>query len=209
MTTSFDGGRRLLLLGAGAAGLGACSVLKAPEPVQLFRFGASAGPGASAAAAPSVTVLYTGTVFTRAAAGDRILTSTGVEISYIGGSRWATPAINLFEEGVLRAFQGSSVRLVARGAASRGDATLRIEVRNFEARYSAPDTAPTVVVAARALLTPVAAGAVTSDATFAAELPAADNRVSAIAAAFDAATADVLGRIVGWTAGGVRPAAPV
>jgi cholesterol transport system auxiliary component len=180
--------------------------LSSPDPVQLFRFGQSASPGGPAAAQQALTVLYTGTVFPRAAAGDRILTATGPEVSYIGGSRWAAPALVLFEEAVVRSFQGSPVRLVRRGGAARADATLRVEVTTFEARYPAPEVAPTVQVEARALLTPIAVAASTVDAIFAAERQASVNRVSAIADTFDATTADVLARVVSWVASTARPA---
>lgn len=191
------------MLGAASAASG-CALLSSPKPVPLFRFGQSAGPGASAATQPAVTVLYNGSQFPRAAAGDRILTVNGVAVSYIGGSRWSGPASNLFDEAVLRAFQGSSVRLLRRGTPGAADASLRLEVRTFEARYPAPDVAPTVVVETRALLTPLTGSAATLDVTFDAERRASENRVSAIAAAFDAAVADVLARTVAWTRANAR-----
>lgn len=197
--------RRLLIAGGAAMAAPGCSLLKAPDPVQLFRFGQSAEAPVGPPAAAGVTVLYTGTAFPREAASDRILTSTGVEVSYVGGSRWSAPALILFEEAVLRAFQRSPVRLVRRGSTARADATLRVEVRTFEARYPAADAAPTIVLESRALLTPLAAGGATLDADFSVQQPASENRVSAIAAAFDAASAEVLGRVVQWTATNTRP----
>lgn len=198
--------KRTLLIAGAAAAVSGCAVLRAPDPVQLYRFGQSAGPGDAASAASTATILYLGTSFPRAAAVDRILTSNGVEVSYIAGSRWSAPALIAFEEAVLRAFQGSSVRLVRRGATARADATLRIEVRTFEARYTAPDAPPMVVIETRALLTPTAADARTLDADFSVQQPVPENRVSAIAAAFDAATADILSRTVSWVAANTRPA---
>lgn len=197
--------RRIVLLGAAVLPAGGCALLSTPDPVQLYRFGQSAAPGASAAAQERVTLLYTGTSLPRAAGGDRILTATGPEVSFVGGSRWSSPAVVLFEEAVVRAFEGSAARLLRRGTGGRADATLRIEVRTFEARYPALDATPTVMIETRALLTPLGAGATLIDADFSAQQPAAENRVSAIAQAFDGATADVLGRIVAWTAATARP----
>jgi cholesterol transport system auxiliary component len=203
---TIDATRRTILAIPVVSALSGCALLSSPKAVPLYRFGQSAGPGASAAQQESATVLYNGTTFPRAAAGGAILTTTGVQVSYIAGSRWAAPAIGLFEEALVRAFQGSAVRLIARGAAARADATLRVEVRTFEARYAAPESPPTVVVETRALLTPFASGATTLDAAFDVERPTAENRVSVIAAAFDAATADVLARLVAWTRANVLAA---
>lgn len=206
MPMTIDATRRMMLMSLGGAALSGCAVLRSPKPAPLFRFGQSAAPGAAAAADEVATVLYSGTTFPKGAASDGIFTTNGVEVSYIGGSRWAAPAMTLFEEAVLRAFQGSSIRLVRRGAPVRADATMRIEVRTFEARYVAPETPPTVVVETRALLTPTAGNATTLDAVFDAQQPTSENRVAAIAAAFDAATADVLGRTVAWARANVRAA---
>jgi cholesterol transport system auxiliary component len=202
-----DLGRRALLLAALAAPAGGCALLSSPDPVQLYRFGQSAAPAAAPAAQAAVTILYTGTSLPRAAGNDRILTTSGPEVSYIGGARWSSSAVVLFEEAVVRAFHGSPVRLVRRGGASRADATLRVEVRTFEARYSGPEIPPTVVVEARALLTPSAAGAALIDRDFAAQSVAGQNRVSVIAQAYDAAVSDVVGQVVAWTAATARAVA--
>jgi cholesterol transport system auxiliary component len=173
--------------------------------VQLYRFGQSAAAGANAAARERVTVLYTGTSLPRAAGGDRILTASGPEVSYVGASRWSSPAVVLFEEAVVRGFEGTAVRLVRRGATSRADATLRIEVRTFEARYAAPDTPPTIVIESRALLTPVTIAAELIDADFSVQSLASENRVTAIAQAFDAATSDLVAQVVAWTSATAGP----
>lgn len=202
---TIDATRRAIVAIPGMAMITGCAVLSSPDPVPLFRFGQSAAPDALASA-PAVSVLLSGVVFNRAAGADRILTVTGPEVSYIGGSRWAAPAVGLFEEAVLRAFQGSAVRLFRRGNTARADAVLRLDVRTFEARYATPESMPTVVVETRALLTPLTGEGETFDAFFAAERSPGVNRVAAIAQAFDSATADVLGRLVGWTRSSVRPA---
>lgn len=200
--------RRALLASGLGAGVSGCALLSTPDPVQLFRFGQSAGAGARlVSGAPRVTLLYTGTTLPRAAAGDRILTVSGADVSYIGGSRWAGPALILFEEAVLRAFESGPVRLLRRGSAARADGVLRVEVSAFEAQYATPDAAPTVVVGARALFTPAGVAAGTLHAAFESRRPASTNRVSAIAAAFDEATAEVLARTAAWVAGVARPVA--
>lgn len=183
-----------------------CALLSSPDPVRLYRFGQSAGPGAAATATPRVTLQYAGASFPRAAGTDRLLTTSGAEVSYVGDARWAAPAAALFEEAVMRAFQGGPVRLLRRGASGRADGVLRMEVRTFEARYASPEAAPTVVIEARVILTPVASGMTDLlETAISVQRPAAANRVSAIAEAFDAATADLLGQVLAWTAATAQP----
>jgi cholesterol transport system auxiliary component len=55
------------------------------------------------------------------------------------------------------------------------------------------------VVTVHAMLTSAADRKVLGDETFVSRIQASDNRVSAIVDAFNAATNDVLTRIVGWT----------
>lgn len=198
--------RRGLLLGVLALPAGGCALLSSPDPVQLYRFGQSAGPGATATAQQRATVLYVGTSLPRAAGTDRILTTSGAEVSYIADARWSSPAVILLEEAVVRAFQGGPVRLMRRGGAARAEATLRLEARTFEARYPAAGAAPTVVIEARALLTPTAPGARLLDRDFAVQQLAAENRVGAIAQAFDAAVADLTAQLVAWTVASTPPA---
>jgi cholesterol transport system auxiliary component len=91
------------------------------------------------------------------------------------------------------------VRLIARGQQGRFAYALRLDVRNFEARYDAgPDAAPTVVVRVHAALNR-ADQSIVGEQMFEAKATAADNRVGAIVAAYNAALGEVLGKIVGWT----------
>jgi cholesterol transport system auxiliary component len=178
---------------------GCISLLPKSKPAQLYRF----GPEPAAAAAPTrpgaVAVFRTNGQFQEEAADDRILTVTGGKAAYIAQSRWVAPAETLFNEAVSNAFDASPVRLIARGQQGRFAYALRVDVRTFEARYdSGPDAAPTVVVRVHAALAK-------SDQTnvgerdFEASAPASDNRVGAIVAAFDKATAAVIGKLVTWT----------
>lgn len=192
--------RRTAVLGALGLGASACSILEAPEPVPLFRFGQSVtGDPANASPETAPVLLFSGVTLPRAAAGDRILTTSGAEVSYIGGSRWASPALLLFDEAAVRAFQGGPVRLVRRGGASQAAGTLRLEVRAFEVRYDAPTAPPTVAVEGRALLTTTEPVAAVRERAFAVLRPASENRVSVIAQAFDAAVAAVMADVLAWT----------
>jgi cholesterol transport system auxiliary component len=194
---------RLAAVGCAALLLSGCiSLLPKSKPAQLYRFGQSAAAAAPATGplSRSVAVFRTNTRFAEEASDDRILTVTGGRAAYIAESRWVAPASVLFEEAVSNAFDAAKgpVRLIERGQQGKADYALRLEVRTFEARYSNPDAAPTVVVRLYAALSrPDLASA--GERMFEAHVPAADNRVGAIVDAFDKATGDVIGQLVTWT----------
>jgi cholesterol transport system auxiliary component len=186
-----------------AASLSACiSVFPKTKPASLYRFGETAVSVPKGPPGAMFGVLKTPSAFTRAAAGDRILTSTNGEVAYIAGARWVSPAFVLFEEATARAFENDPgrARLIGRGEVAKADMMLRLEVRTFEADYvNGPKAAPEVVVRVRAVLNRSQDRALVGDQVFEAKVKAADNRVSAIVPAFDEATAKVLGDIVAWT----------
>lgn len=190
-----------------AASLSGCiSLFPKVKPAGLYRFG-DAAPAAStvkAAAGPPVGVLKGPTVFTRAAAGDRLLTVTGSEVAYIAGARWVSPAGVLFDEAAARAFyaEGGHVRLIGRGEQVKADLVLRLEVRSFETVYvNGPGAPPEVVVQLRAVLTRASDRTLVGDKIFDARTPAADNRVGAIVAAYDQSVGKVLTETVAWVNG--------
>ena len=186
----------------GAVALAGCALLSTPDPVQTYRFG---GPAAASASAEGRTGLRQVNLrrvqFPEAVEGDRILGVTGTETAYIAGARWVSPASDLYMESLEDAFaaQVDRVRLIGPRELIRGERTLDIDVRAFEARYAAPGEAPMVVVTARARLLALPERTVAAERTFTVQQPAAANRVSAIVEAFDAATRELNTRIVGWT----------
>ena len=146
---------RLAAVGATAISLSACALLSSPDPVQTYRFG---GPAASSSAASvgasPVQVTLRRVEFPAAVEGDRLLGVTGTETAYIAGARWVSPASDLYMESIENAFavQATRVRLIGPRELTRGERSLDIDVRAFEARYDAPGMAPTIVVTARARL---------------------------------------------------------
>jgi cholesterol transport system auxiliary component len=88
---------------------------------------------------------------------------------------------------------------MARGEAVRPDYFLKLDVRTFEARYvNGQGAAPTIVVEVYAALSRPSDRSLTGEHTFTVSVPASENRVSAIAAAFDQAVGQVLGQLVKW-----------
>jgi cholesterol transport system auxiliary component len=204
--------RAALLIAAAVSLSGCISLLPKVDPAQTYRFGfgAAAPEGSSPASRPGAFgVMKARTGFVRAAAGDQILTvAPGGETAYIAGARWVSPAIVLFDEAQERAFDADPgrARLISRGEVGRAELVLKLDVRAFEAAYpNGVKSTPTVRVEVRALLTRSQDRTLVGDQVFAANVPASDNRVGAIAEAFDKATAQVLGQVIGM----VNAAAPV
>ncbi|MGV8929024.1 MAG: ABC-type transport auxiliary lipoprotein family protein [Brevundimonas sp.] len=182
--------------------LSACALLSTPDPVQTYRFG---GGTASSAVESTVTrpvqVILRRVEFPEAVEGDKLLGVTGTETAYIAGVRWISPATDLYQESLENTFanQASRVRLVGTRELTRGERSLDIDVRAFEARYDAPGVAPTIVLTARARLLTLPERTVAAERIFTIEQPASANRVSAIVEAFDTATRDLNSQIVAWT----------
>lgn len=193
---------KLALAAAATVALAGCALLSSPPPVQTYRFG---GPAASAGIAEGQGGLREVSLrrvqFPEAVEGDRLLGVTGTETAYIKDARWISPASDLYMESLENAFaaQATRVRLIGPRELIRGERSLDIDVRAFEARYDAPGAVPTVVVTARARLLALPDRTVAAERTFTVQQPAAANRVSAIVEAFDIATRDLNTQIVDWT----------
>jgi len=192
---------RLTAAGLAALALSGCiTLLPKSEPAQLYRFGAPTPAVSAPATTGAISVFRAPGNFPREAAGDRLLTITGERAAYIADARWVAPAEVLFDQAVSNAFeaQPGRVRLVSRGGPTRADAALRLDVRNFEARYG-QGSSPVVHVRIRAVLVRGQDRAQAMEQIFDAEAPADQNRVTAIVAAYDQALGKVLGEIVAWT----------
>jgi len=182
-------------------GLSACALLSSPDPVQTYRFGGVPASTAGSAVSSPVQVTLRRVEFPEAVEGDKLLGVTGTETAYIAGARWVSPASDLYMESIENAFaaQATRVRLIGARELTRGQRSLDIDIRSFEARYDAPGMAPTIVVTARARLLALPERTVAAEQVFSVEQPASANRVSAIVEAFDTATRDLNTQIVAWT----------
>lgn len=181
---------------------GCISLFPKTEPVQLYRFGTTTPQVQEAATGePGFGVLLTATGFDRAAASDRILTVTGMQAAYIKDARWVTSSVSLFDSAVQRAFDADKgpARLVDRAEITHIDYLLKLDVRTFEARYDhGQAAAPTIVVEIHAALDRIDDRTVVGDRSLKVAVIASENRVGAIAEAFDQAVAKVLDELVVW-----------
>ncbi len=187
-----------------AVGAGGCSILREPPAEQLYRIG-SPSPAPLAAnqrEAPTVRIGLDPGGFPREAAGIRILSAEGSRVSYLAGARWAAPASTMFEEALIRAFSAQpDAVLYSRGAGGSAQSLLRVDVTEFEADYDQGPAAPPMVrVRASARLVVRQDRAVQGQRDFYAERRAADNRVSAVVDAYDAAVGQLTQEIAAWGA---------
>lgn len=193
------------------AALGLCgcvSVFPKSEPMQLYRFGQDQGAASTTEAAlvkrgpeGRSGVVLSQVILPHAAMGDGILTVTGDQAAYIAGSRWLSPAVLIFDEDVMRSFEGRAqrTRILDRGQLGVADALLRLDVGRFETSYdNGPAAAPTVVINVRATITG-ADGRQAVQRIFIHREPAAENRVGAIVAAYDKVVDETLAEVVDWT----------
>jgi cholesterol transport system auxiliary component len=193
---------KLAIAAAAALAVASCALLSSPDPVQTYRFG---GPAAASAGNEGQAGLRQVNLrrvqFPEAVEGDKLLGVVGTETSYIKGARWVSPASDLYMESLENAFsaQATRVRLIGPRELIRGEHSLDIDVRAFEARYDAPGAVPTVVVTARARLLALPDRTVAAERTFTVQQPASANRISEIVEAFDIATRDLNTQIVDWT----------
>jgi cholesterol transport system auxiliary component len=205
---------RAAIVVACAAALSACvSLLPRTEPARLYRFdgGTATSTPSAAPAGATFAVMKTRGSFDPAASGDRILTVSGQEVAYIAEARWAAPAVVLFDQALTRAFDTNSgpARLIARTRTSHAQYVLQVDVRDFAALYeNGPEAAPGILVRGRATLMRASDRTVVSEQMFEAKIPAGENRVSAIAVAFERAVSEAIGKIVDLTNAGVTAPAP-
>lgn len=205
-------------LTASLALTGCVSLFPKSPPATLYKLNIVTEPPAapSALAQNRPTVLLGPITFTRAAGGDRILTTNGLETAFIADARWVAPAPIMFQEQIADAFDHSpTINLATRGEAVPADYILRVDVSAFETQYEGQSltgkgkkppklNAPNIHVQARVTLLDVRQKATLSEQTFTEDKMAADNRVSAIVQAYDAATGALIGDIVKLTTGLVK-----
>lgn len=114
---------------------------------------------------------------------------------------WSEPLPDLLQSMLLRGFEDSGRILgVARQASGvRGDVTLLLDIRRFESEYRVPEQPPTVVLEVQAKLVAQPAGKVLAARAFRQEAEAADEKLPAVTAAFESASASLVAEMVDWS----------
>ena len=200
MKTLID--RRVLLAGLSGVTLAACTdVIGPPAAPKLYVLRPqlpAPQPGPKVAWALSIQVpdataaLDTGRIAI-------LRPPTGMD--YYADAAWSDHATILVQNALLEAFEASHrIEAVARDSdAIHADYILGSDLRDFEARYAAPDGIPTAVVRLDLRLLKAVNRELIARTEFSREVPASANSVDAAVEALDEAMAGVLTDVVSWT----------
>ncbi len=194
--------RRLLLLaGASAVALSACSNLVGPpEPPPLYVLRPPVPP---AGGGPRVGWQLSVVLPDASDSLDNsriVLQRPNQTMDFYADASWPDRLSLLVQSALIDAFQASN-RIAAVGRDTDGlksDYLLETDIRDFEAVYETEDAAPSVVVRLDVKLVNAHTRAIVKAFNARSEGDAAANTVPAVVAAMNAALGEVMGQIVGW-----------
>jgi cholesterol transport system auxiliary component len=198
---TFSPSRRILLLGAGALTLSACSGVIGPageNQIYLLRPTFQKIPG------PSVTW---GMSIDRPDADQSLdtnrisITRSPTTMDYYANAVWTDRITDLVRDNTVRAFEesGRQSSIAAASVGARAEYSLEMQVRHFEARYDTPDGAPTAVVELHVKLVRKLKQNIMGDFVVHKEAQASANSIDAAVMAFDQAFSAALVELVEWT----------
>lgn len=129
------------------------------------------------------------------------LAHSPITLDYFAGATWTDSAPALVQTLLVESFENTG-RIVAVGRESVGlrpDYVLKLELREFQAEYAAPQAPPTVHIRMIAKLVRMPEREIVTAHMAERLQPAAANTLDGVVAAFDEALGPVLKEIVVWT----------
>jgi cholesterol transport system auxiliary component len=132
---------------------------------------------------------------------ERIALYRGETMDYFADAQWTDSAPRVLQLLLTEAFERSGKIAAVAGTTEglRADYTLETELRDFEAHYTSENGAPMIVVDIVARVLEAQHRDVAGTLNSHHEVPAAQNDVASIVAAFDKATSAALEEIATWT----------
>lgn len=197
---TFSFSRRGLLLGGVALTLSACSGIIGPDgpPAQIYVLQPTLGP----VNGPTVTwdLAVEQPTCDDSLARQRIAIYRGDTMDYYADAEWTDEAPKLVQSLLVQAFEKSGhISGVARDSDGlHTDYMLQLELRDFGARYDAPDGAPTAVVTIVARMLKAPGREVIAALNSSHQARASENKIPAAVAAFNQATGEAMEEIVAW-----------
>jgi len=193
--------RALLVTGAAAVALSACSSIVGPPeapPIYLLR-----PPVPPAGGGPRVDWQMSIVLPDAPDSLDTtriVLQQPDGTMDFYAGAAWPDRLSLLVQSALLDAFQASNrIAAVARDTDGlKSDYLLQTDIRDFEAVYETADTAPSAVVRIQARLVGVHSRTIVKSLEARAEVPADANTVPAVVAAMNQALGQTMGHIVDW-----------
>lgn len=129
------------------------------------------------------------------------LKPTSTRFDYFAGARWTERAPVMVQTLIIESFE-SSERIVSVGRQSiglRSDFNLKLELREFQAEYAGPNSAPSVRVKINAKLVSQPRQKIIASRSFEQVRQADSDNMSVIVEQFDRALGRVMKDLVGWT----------
>lgn len=117
------------------------------------------------------------------------------------GAVWSDPLPELLQSALVHAFEDSG-KIVAVGRQNegvRGNVTLLLDIRQFEAVYGDRTQPPSVVIAVQAKLFGNPGSRVLAAKTFRVAIPAGDEEIPEVMHAFDTAMTQTISELMVWT----------
>jgi cholesterol transport system auxiliary component len=135
------------------------------------------------------------------------LNPTPETMDYFANASWPDRLPLLLQSRLIESFEkdGRAVSVARDTAALHADYLLKSEIRSFQARYAAPNSAPDIVVRIDVTLVQVSTEKVILRKEMSQQVHAGGNTLPAIVLAFNTATASILRDIVDWTVMGTPP----
>lgn len=209
-TLPFAPNRRLVLIGASSLALAACGNLLGPPPASQIYMLRPAPPTAGQGEKVSWALAIDKPDASDALDTERIaLTKSDTQLDYYANAVWPDRLPNLVQTALLAGFEATGrIESVARDEDSlHAEYQLATDIRDFEARYAAPDGAPTATIAIVAHMAEAHSRKIIANLTVNFSEPASANSVDAVVQAFDAALAKAIAQIVAWALSLPSPAA--
>ena len=202
-TRAFAPGRRLFLIGASSLVLAACGNLLGPpppSPIYMLRPAPPSQGGDKVSWALSIVKPDASNSLDT----DRIaLAKSDTQLDYYANAVWPDRLPSMIQTTLLAGFEATGrIDSVARDEDSlHADYQLTTDIRDFEARYTTPDSAPSVAITIVAHMAEAHSRKIVANLTVNFTEPASANSVDAVVQAFDTALAKAVAQIVNWALG--------
>ena len=197
--SNFSSGRRALLVaGLASTALAACSgIVGPPEAPPLYMLKPSLPPASGGGRVPWQMSIVLTEAPDSLDTNRIVLVHETMQMDFYANASWQDRVPFLVQSALIEAFEASG-RIPAVGRDTDGlksDYLLETDIRDFQARYDAADTPPTVVIRIAAKLIAVRGRTIAQSATATAEVSAQQNNVPSVVEAFNQAMAQALKQI--------------
>ena len=200
--------RALLVAGLATTALSACSgMIGPPEAPPLYMLKPILPPAGGGPRVPWQMSIVLPQAPDSLDTNRIVLVHETQQMDFYANASWQDRLPFLVQSALIEAFEGSG-RIAAVGRDTDGlksDYLLETDIRDFQARYDAPDTPPTVVVRIAAKLIAVRGRTIALAANAHAEVAAGQNNVPSVVVAFNQALAQTLGQITTWALNAPMP----